>query len=401
MKTEPLKIMAAGHICLDITPVFSPDTRESFENLLSPGKLINVGRAILSTGGSVANTGLAMARLGADVFLNGKIGDDEVGKIIKAMVGPHRAQSLRTIHGQDSSYSIVLAIPGIDRIFLHNPGANDTFSSEDINYEALKDCRLFHFGYPTLMKKFYENQGRELVGMFQRAREYGAVTSLDVTLPDPQSDSGQVDWRKILRDVLPFVDIFLPSIEEITFMLDRSLFERRKSQAGQNDPVLFYTASDCSEISEQIISMGTSVVVLKKGIRGCYLKTADAPRLEQVGHCLPLSPDAWAQRELWAASYKADEFGSATGAGDATIAGFLTAFLEGLDPVESLKVANMIGWQNIRTVDAVSGIEDWPTTLQMVNDKKRRFNPVQIKDSSWRFHSQEGILCGPADRSHK
>ncbi len=400
MKIDSLKVMAAGHICLDITPVFSPDNKGSFNDLLSPGKLINVGRAILSTGGAVANTGLAMARLGAQVLLNGKIGDDEIGKIIKAIVGPHHAPSLRTVPGQDSSYSIVLALPGIDRIFLHNPGANDTFTAEDIDYEALKNCRLFHFGYPTLMKKFYENQGRELVRMFQRAKECGAVTSMDITLPDPQSDSGQVDWRKILRDVLPFVDIFLPSIEEITFMLDRGLFERRKVQAGQDDPVLFYTASDCSEISEQLIRLGTSVVVLKNGIQGCYLRTADARRLKQAGLSLPLNPEIWAQRELWAASYKADEFGSATGAGDATIAGFLTALLKGLDPVESLKVANMIGWQNIRTVDAVSGIEDWPTTLKMVNDQNRILNTLQIKDRNWKFHSQEGIFCGPADRNH-
>ena len=186
--------------------------------MLSPGKLINVGKAVLSTGGSVSNTGLAMARLGADVLLNGKIGDDEIGAIIKKLVGQNRADSLRTVAGQASSYSIVLAIPGIDRIFLHNPGTNDTFIADDIDYEALEDCRLFHFGYPTLMKKFYENDGIELIDMFQRAKCTGVITSLDMSLPDPQSHSGRVNWRGILKNVLPFVDIFLPSIEEIAFM---------------------------------------------------------------------------------------------------------------------------------------------------------------------------------------
>ncbi len=398
MSIEPLKVMSAGHICLDITPIFSSDNKETVERLLTPGKLINVGKAVLSTGGSVSNTGLAMAKLGADVLLNGKIGDDEIGEIIKKLVGRHRADSLRTVSGQSSSYSVVLAPPGVDRIFLHNPGTNDTFTSEDIDYEALKNCRLFHFGYPTLMKKFYEYQGDELVRMFQQAKRAGVITSLDMSLPDPQSESGQVDWRNILKRVLPWVDIFLPSMEEIAFMLDRELFEQRKAQAGQADPVLSYKASDCSRFAEELLTMGAAVIAIKNGIRGYYLKTSGKERLMNMTQAELFDVEIWTQRELWAASCKAGTFGSATGAGDATIAGFLTAFLKGLNPVESLKVANMLGWQNIRTMDALSGIEDWPVTLKMVKDKDRLLNVLKIDENGWRYCPEEQLFYGPSDR---
>ena len=401
MKTEKLRAMVAGHICLDITPLFNADNKGSFGDIFSPGRLINVGQAVLSTGGAVANTGLAMAKLGADVLLNGKIGDDEIGEIIKKLVGRHRADSLRTVSGQASSYSVVLAPPGVDRIFLHNPGTNDTFTAEDIDYEALKSCRLFHFGYPTLMKKFYENQGDELVKMFQRAKHTGVITSLDMSLPDPQSESGRVDWRTILGRVLPYVDIFLPSVEEIAFMLDRELFEQRKTEAGPADPVLFYHASDCSRLSEELLTMGSAVVAIKNGIRGYYLKTADAKRLSILGQVQAIDLESWAQRELWAGSYKADTFGSATGAGDATIAGFLTAFLKGLDPVDSLKAANTLGWQNIRKMDALSGVEDWPSTLKMVKDNRRSVNDLDIHDNGWRYQPQNQVFYGPADRNTK
>ena len=50
--------------------------------LLSPGKLLEVGAADVHTGGSVANTGLAMKKLGADVSLMGKVGKDAFGNMI-------------------------------------------------------------------------------------------------------------------------------------------------------------------------------------------------------------------------------------------------------------------------------------------------------------------------------
>lgn len=401
MKTDNLKAMVAGHICLDITPAFNPDNKGSFSDVFSPGKLINVGEAVLSTGGAVANTGLAIKKLGVDVLLNGKVGEDEIGGLIKKLVGSAEADSLKTVQGQTSSYSIVLALPGIDRVFLHNPGTNDTFTADDIDYEALKDCSLFHFGYPTLMKMFYENQGDELVKMFQRVKKAGVVTSLDMTLPDPNSPSGQLDWMKIFEKFLPCVDIFLPSVEEIAFMLDRELFEKRKAQSGDEDPVLSYTPADCSRLSEKLIAMGVAVVAIKNGIRGYYLRTADKKRLDSMGDGVQCDSDLWPQRELWAGSYKAEKFGSATGAGDATIAGFLTAFLRQLNPVECLQVANTVGWQNVRQVDAISGIEDWQSTLKMIQNKNRRMNDLEMNESGWQYDVNEQVFYGPADSGSK
>ena len=68
------KVIAAGHICLDITPVFPGTGAEHLEDVLSPGKLVEVKEADVHTGGSVANTGLAMKILGADVTLT----DEEI-----------------------------------------------------------------------------------------------------------------------------------------------------------------------------------------------------------------------------------------------------------------------------------------------------------------------------------
>ena len=123
------KIIAAGHICLDITPVFTSEKVENISDILVPGKLIQMGQADVHTGGAVANTGLAMKIFGADVTLMGKVGADEFGGMIQNILHRYGADKGMIVSKQEStSYSVVIAVPGIDRIFLHNPGANNSFS---------------------------------------------------------------------------------------------------------------------------------------------------------------------------------------------------------------------------------------------------------------------------------
>ena len=79
------KAIVAGHICIDITPVFPKNTHsvKDLGEIFKPGKLIHMSSADVHTGGAVANTGLGMKILGADVRLMGKIGDDAFGGMIQ------------------------------------------------------------------------------------------------------------------------------------------------------------------------------------------------------------------------------------------------------------------------------------------------------------------------------
>ena len=168
------KVIVAGHICLDITPVFPDGKVKSVEQVLSPGKLIQMGNADVHTGGAVANTGLAMKLLGADVSLMGKVGEDAFGDMILNILDGYDAKE-GMIRDKESttSYSVVLAIPGIDRIFLHHPGANHTFAVSDIDFDKVKEAALFHFGYPTLMESMYNNDGAELVHLMKSVQRQG------------------------------------------------------------------------------------------------------------------------------------------------------------------------------------------------------------------------------------
>lgn len=353
------KVIAAGHICLDITPVFATGRVKKPEELLRPGELLQMQQADVHTGGSVANTGLAMKFLGADVSLMGKIGNDAFGKIVLDILKQHDAEKgMLVAEGESTSYSVILAIPGIDRIFLHHPGANDSFTDGDVSTEALEKTALFHFGYPPIMKKMYENQGEDLVRLFARAKAAGAATSLDLAAVDAASEAGKENWKAILTKVMPYVDFFVPSIEELCFMMDRERFEEWKKRAGGGDVTeILDVERDVRPLANQCMEAGAKVLLIKCGAPGMYYRTAGTEVLSKMGSNLELDAGKWADREGFERSFVPERILSGTGAGDTSIAAFLTAMLSGYTAEECVQLAAAQGASCVEAYDALSGLK--------------------------------------------
>jgi len=355
------KAIVAGHICLDITPVFPDQKVERLEELLKPGKLINMKEADVHTGGAVANTGIAMKILGADVSLMGKIGDDAFGEMVQNILNEYRAKDdMLVAPGESTSYSVILAIPGIDRIFLHNPGVNDTFCAEDIPGEVLSKAALFHFGYPPLMKKMYQNDGAELVKIMKQAQEYGAATSLDMAAVDNASEAGRADWKKILAQVIPYVDFFVPSAEELCYMLDYERFCKLQEKAAGGDITeVLDVETDIRPLADTCMEMGAKVVLIKCGAPGMYYRTAGKDKLSKVSARVELKCGDWANQEGFEESYVPEKVLSGTGAGDTSIAAFLAAMLEGYTLKESLQLSAAAGASCVAAYDALSGLKSF------------------------------------------
>ena len=353
------KVIVAGHACLDITPLF-PQNQQAAKlgNILSPGKLIQMEGVDIHAGGAVSNTGMAMKMLGADVCLMAKTGSDEFGKIISDIYAAQGADSgIIVQEGQNTSYSVVLALPGIDRIFLHDPGCNHTFSFEDLPKEKLLGTDLFHFGYPPLMKKMYEDTGSELVRMMKYMKAQGPATSLDLAFVDGESDAGAADWKEILSRVLPYVDFFVPSIEELCFMLDRDRYEAWKTKAGDEDISFSLDVQrDIRPLADKCMELGAKVLLLKCGAPGLYYRTTEVKRLEGLETALGISAEDWSDREGFEASYQPERVLSGTGAGDTTIAAFLTAMLEGYPFEMCIHLAAAEGASCVEAYDALGGI---------------------------------------------
>lgn len=377
--------VVAGHVCLDVIPHFRDTGAKTMGEIMVPGKLVNVEQAAISTGGPVSNTGLALLKLGVRTLLMGKIGDDYFGQGITSRIagwGKEAAGGMTVVPGQETSYTVVLAPPGIDRIFLHNPGANNTFCATDVNYDLVAKARLFHLGYPPLMRTLFSNDGCELIEIYRRVKSLGVTTSLDMSLPDPSSDSGKVNWEKILTGLLPHVDLAPLSAEEVMFMLNRKRFDELKRLAGHGEPLDVYTTADFEWIGRALLRLGARVAPVKCGHRGMLLFTADKARIAGMGAATPPDPAGWADKALWEEAFLVEKVASATGSGDSSIAGFLSAFLRGCGPEQSLKTACCTGGQNVKVLDAVSGIHTWEETQAMMGPwPKRR----QAPGSDWTY----------------
>lgn len=361
--------VAAGHICLDITPVFHSGRGTQMDRILEPGKLIDVGAADIHTGGAVANTGLAMQKLGIDTKLMGKIGDDALGKtILSILESYHAAEGMIVDADATTSYSIVLAIPGIDRMFLHHPGANHTFSYDDLDFAEIAKADLFHFGYPPIMRNMYLDNGKELVRIFQKIHESGVLTSLDLAAIDPSSEAAQQNWEEILRQVLPYVDFFVPSIEELCMMIAPETYAKWLERANGSDVTGILSLSDILPLAEKLRSMGARNFLIKCGAPGLYYDMADAEVQKELEEKSGLHFLDWAGKSGFEKSYTPDQVLSGTGAGDTTIAAFLSALLQGYDLETCLHLASATGASCVAAYDALSGIKPFAEQLEHIQN---------------------------------
>ncbi|MDH7484719.1 MAG: carbohydrate kinase family protein [Anaerolineae bacterium] len=396
MRNEIPKAVVAGHLCLDIIPDLSGLEVKRGADFFVPGKVRLVGPATLSTGGPVSNTGLALVRLGIDTALMGKVGDDPFGSLIRLLLADWGVtEGVIVVAGETSSYTIVLDPPGLDRMFLHRPGTNDTFSAADVNYDLVAGRDLFHFGYPPIMRRMYSDGGRELLEIFRRVQALGVTTSLDMAMPDPGSEAGRADWQAILAGVMPTVDIFLPSAEELLYMLERQRFDDYQARHGE-DMLALFTGDDLSRLSERLLAMGGKVVGIKCGYRGVYVRTAGKERLAEMGKVRPADLDNWADRELWEPSFHVEHFAGGTGAGDSCIAGFLSAFLRGHTLEETVRYACAAGGFNVTAPDALSGLRPWPEIVARVQAGWEK-NPLRVEGHGWHCDAG-GLWHGPHDR---
>ncbi len=382
------KVIVAGHTCLDVTPDLSSVPEGQFQKLFQPGKLVYTDGFTTSTGGAVPNTGLALHRLGTPVMLVGKLGDDIFSKAVIEKISQESQQLTKDLvidPSSATSITLILNPPGIDRSFLHFEGANADFYATDLSTNVLTKADLFHFGYPSLMRSIYQEGGKELISILRKARQAGLTTSLDFSLPDPTSPAGKVDWPGVLERSLPLVDLFVPSVEELTYML------RRKTYDALNlDPDCHFldavTPDLLCDLSDQVLGYGVKAVLIKLGYRGVYLRTADEGAWKDGGRALMGIGSEWHGRQLWAPAFSVNVRGT-TGAGDAAIAGFLSSLLRGEAPETAMIMAAAVGACSVESLDAVEGISPWDSVLARVK-KGWATQLLDLKSSGWQLHPE-------------
>lgn len=330
-------IIVAGHICVDIAPHLPVGAA------IEPGNLLEVGPLTMTLGGCVANTGGDLAALGIPVKLSAAIGRDHLGDFVRGAFVEREldASGLQIVDRKGTSYSLVLQPDGADRTIWHYDGANVLFDERLVD---ASDERILHVGYPPLLRGMLADNGEPLRRMFARARQAGVTTSLDMAVVDRDSETGRLDWDAILANVLPEVDVFSPSLDDV-----RSALQLQEDFS----PLL------AERVSQSFVDRGVAVVALSCGARGIQVRAADGARLLKAGAALRGVSLDWAGKSFWQPAVAVTRMATTNGAGDAATAGLLFGLLSAFSPEDAARLA---------TACAAVKISGLATTLDAITD---------------------------------
>lgn len=288
------------------------------------GKLGLIDRIELYTGGCAVNAAIDMAKIGLNVSIIGKIGNDGFGKFISGVLREENVDISGLVTGERSSTSasVVLSDSGGERTFLHCLGANAEFNDTDINYGIIGNSKIVFIGGTMLMPSF---DGEPCTRVLKKSKDMGKYTVLDTAW----DSKGR--WMNVLEPCMPYIDLFIPSYEEAVCL------------SGKEEP---------EKIADVFLSYGVKVAAIKLGKDGCYLKAANGEK-----HLIPTYTDV---RPV-----------DTTGAGDSFVAGFLTGLTKGWNLYECGKFANAVGTNCVMTVGASTGIKKLEEIKKFMDSYKK------------------------------
>ena len=110
------------------------------------------------------------------------------------------------------------------------------------------------------------------------------------------------------------------------------------------------------ELARTCLQRGAGIVVIKRGTDGLFAQSGSGDRLSSIPTIV--EPYDWSNQRLTQPIFPVEVVGT-TGAGDATIAGFLHALTLGLSFADCLRSGCAVGAFSVEGDDAVSGIQPW------------------------------------------
>jgi len=288
------------------------------------GKLALFERMELHIGGCAANTGIALSILGARVKVIGKVGRDPFGDFVIDTLRRSGvdAGGVRRDPEVSTAFTFAMISSKGGRRFLHCLGADATFSIDDVDLRAVEEGRILHVAGTTLMPKFDGEQTAELLRYAKRA---GLITTLDTAYNDRLDD-----WEGVIYPCLPYLDYFLPSVEEA------------ERVTGEADP---------HRMAKILKEECPGVVGIKLGPEGFLYRT------DSVEKVIP--------------PYKV-EVVDTSGAGDCFIAGFLKGILEGWDVERCAKFGSAVASFCIRAIGCTAGVRPMEEVLRFMESQERK-----------------------------
>ncbi len=230
--------------------------------------------------GPAGGTAIDCGKLGLRTALVGTVGDDDAGVMIKQLLARYGVESrfVGVARSQSTSTSMVLVNREGQRPALHARGASDCLTRKDFP-SAAYDATVFHMGGTGLLRNL---DGEPTQQILQLARRHGCITTFDLV-------GARHDMTHDVLITLPFVDYFMPSIEEARILSGRK---------------------DVHDVVQFFLDQGVSTCVFTLGDQGVLIRNAS--------------------QTLYFPAYEVSVVDT-TGCGDAFSAGFILGLAKGFD----------------------------------------------------------------------
>lgn len=192
-------VTIAGELNLDLILYGLPEQ-------LAPERELLADRMMLTLGSSSAIVAHNLAALGSRVGFQSRIGDDPLGRIAidRLRQGGVEVSGVRRVPGEITTGLTVILHHAAWRNILTYSGTIAELLWEDLDLDYLADSRHFH------LSSYYLQKGLRprVAELFQHLKSKGLTISLD-TNDDPDDH-----WEGGLREILRYVDVFLPNERE-------------------------------------------------------------------------------------------------------------------------------------------------------------------------------------------
>ena len=285
------------------------------------GLLEQVDSIELFSGGNAMTASINIKKIGLKTAIIGKIGNDSFGDFLESCLikSGVETKGLSRDNNAQTSTSVLFSDKDGERTFFHWVGANGTFSINDVNWDVIDDAKIVFVTGTYLLNTF---DGKETVEFLKKCKEKNKITALDVCW------DSKGKWGELLNDAMPYIDIFMPSIDEA------------KMIAGKEEP---------EEMADVFFKRGVKKVVIKLGKDGCYVRESK----DSEGIVVP--------------SYKVKAVDT-TGAGDSFCSGFLSAYAKGNSFLECAQFANATGAHNVMAKGATTGIKSYEEIVEFMKN---------------------------------
>ncbi|MCL2421810.1 MAG: carbohydrate kinase family protein [Defluviitaleaceae bacterium] len=256
----------------------------------------------LEMGGSACIFACQCAKLGLATTGVGSIGEDSFGTFMKECLSQGGVDTSFLRRTTDKTgLTLCLTKKGGDRGMLTYMGTIDKVKKHWIE-ELLPKTRHLHICSYYLIKGLQT----EYPSILKKAKELGVTISLDTNW-DPEEG-----WDSGIRDVLPYVDVFLPNENELMYITGQNNIEDALKYAGERVPI----------------------IAVKCGEKGAY---------------------AYCEGTIYQCDAMKITVADTVGAGDSFNGGFLYGFLNKLSMEECLKAGTFCGSMNASNYGGTKG----------------------------------------------